>query len=495
MQDLKKKAFKGFAWDYIGSYVNHGITFIISIFLARLLSPEDFGLLGMSMVFISLAQIFLDMGFGSAIIQKTKLEAVELSTVFFINLSVGIILFILFFFTASLIGGFYKNEYVTELVRVLSVLFIINSLAGIPSALLRKNLKFRELAIRNVTSSIIGGIIGITMAFKGFGVWSLVAKSIVGSFLNMIFVWIFSKYRIFFAINFKAVRGLWNYGNRLFLSTVINVIYDRLDILVIGKLFTPAALGFYNRAKSFNFLIVHYSSQSIGNILFPSLSQIKEDREKVTRVLKKTLHVVSFIAFGLVGLFWVTGSDLIIFLFGEKWEPSTLLFKLMLLKGYSYPVSAILVKTIAALGNSTAFLKLEILKKGMLTLAFPIGFVWGINGFLIAMAVTGLFGTLLNMLYVEKDLSGYNIYDQIKDVFGYLPITVIAIITVIPIHSFLPEILWLRILTDAVIFLVVYLLINILRKNVGFRHTKEMVSYYWPSLIRKIKGIRFISNH
>jgi teichuronic acid exporter len=488
MESLKKKAFRGFAWDYMGSYVNQAITFIISIFLARILSPEDFGLLGVSMVFISLAQIFLDMGFGSAIIQKDHVSETQLSTVFFLNTGIGFFLFFLFFFSAPFIGEFYDDKTIGHLIKVLSTLFIINGLAGVPSSLLRKYLQFKELTIRNIISSIAGGVAGIGLALAGLGVWALVAKAIVSSIINLVLVWAFSRYRLKMSASMKSVKDLWRYGNKLFLSSVINVIYERADIMIIGKLFSPVMLGYYNRAKSFNLMIVNYSSSSVGNVLFPSISQIKDDRDRVARIVKKSLQTVSFIVFGFIGLFWITGNDLIIFLFSDKWETSTGLFKLMLLTGYSYPVGAILVKTIAALGNSGAFLRLEIIKKIVATLAFPIGFYFGLKGFLIAIAIAGFISTILNMLFVSKDLRNYSVKNQVIDVFMYLPVSVISIFLTIPVHNSLPELLMLRLLADTLVFTMIYLFINYFLNFKGFMYTRDILVEYIPLLIRKLKS-------
>jgi len=274
MDELKSKGTKAFIWDFFGKMAKQGMGFIVTIFLARLLEPSDFGLIAMVMVIVGIADVFSDIGLGGALIQRRRVLPVHYSSVFYLNISVGVLLALILFFSAEQVAAFYENEQLIPLAKVISLTFVLNAFSSVQVTKLRKELNFALITKVSFLSSFFSGIIGISLAFYGAGVWSLVAQSLSVGFIFNIFIWYASDWKPSFLFSFKALKQLWGFGFHMFLVGVLNAVFSRLDYIVIGKLFTPTALGFYQRAKSLNMMLVQYSSGSLMTVMFPVLSKV-----------------------------------------------------------------------------------------------------------------------------------------------------------------------------------------------------------------------------
>lgn len=404
MDNLKQKSYKAFAWDFIGKISGQSVGFIISILLARLLAPEDFGLLAMVNVVIVLSASLVDMGLGVALIQRKDVNSAHYGSVFFFNITVGIILASLLFFTAPLVGVFYENSQLIPIARTMAVLFILRSIGNVLRVKLRKELLYSIPTKADLFAALFSGVIGVIMAFKGFGVWSLVAQSIINPLVANVYIFYKYSWRPQLIFKWQALKELWGFGFRMFLSGILNTVFNNADSLIIGKLFSPASLGYYFRARSLNMYITQYSSQSIMSVLMPALSTVQNDLERFKAIVFKSYHLINFMAFLLTGLFFVIGEDLILFLFGEKWQPSIAMFKLIILTGYVYPLSSILVNVLSAKGNSKDFLKLELIKKALAGAALGFGFIWGIEGFLVAKIISSSLSVWVNIYFAGKEL-------------------------------------------------------------------------------------------
>ena len=352
MDNLKSKGTTAFLWDFFGKMARHGTSFIVTIFLARLLDPSAFGLIAMIMVIVMVAMIFTDVGLGGALIQRRRVLPVHYASVFYFNIFVGGILTIITFFSATWISDFYDNEQLILITQVMSVMFFINAFSSVQTSKLRKELNYAALSKAEVSAAVLSGVTGITLAFYGAGVWSLVAQALSRGVFYNIFVWIASKWVPSFLFSFKALRQLWGFGFRMFLSGLLDIIFTRLDIIIIGKLFTPAILGFFDVAKRLNEMVVQYSSGSIMAVLFPLLSKVQNDLPRFQNIAIKTLGLISFVVFFLLGVMYLISEELIVVLFTEKWLPSVEYFKILLLSGFAYPVSSLLVNILKSRGNS-----------------------------------------------------------------------------------------------------------------------------------------------
>jgi O-antigen/teichoic acid export membrane protein len=401
---LKQKSFKAFFWDLIGKLSSQGIGFFISILLARLLAPEEFGLLAMANVVIGLAGVLVDMGLGSALIQRQDVKEEHFGSVFYFNISIGTLLFLFFFGGSGMVADFYARPELKPIVQVMSLNFIINSFCNVQRTWLRKELNYSVLTKAGLWSLIIGGSIGIYLAYLDYGVWALVFQSLISGIVNNIYIYFFSGWKPRLIFKYSALKNLWGFGFKMFLSGLLDSIFSHLDSLIIGKLFQPAILGQYYRAKSLDQFVIRYTSGSLMSVLFPVLSQVNNDKQKYKQIVYSAFHVLNFVTFGLIGTLYLTGADLIVILFGDQWLKAGDYYKIIVLAGFVYPFSALLVNIISSKGNSTAFLKLEIYKKIAIGLNFAIGFWFGLEGFLYGMVIAYAIALILNIHFSAKEM-------------------------------------------------------------------------------------------
>lgn len=384
MTTLKKKSAVAFAWDMGGTLVNQGSGFVISIFLARLLDPAEFGLVGMAMVFISISQVFIDVGFASALVQNKHNTKLTYSSVFYLNLAAGILLTTIFYFIAPLIGNFYENEQITDLVKWLSLIFVFNSLNIVQAAILQRELNFKILTIRSSVAAIAGGIVGITCAFSGLGVYSLVAQSLTGALLGTILLWSTSDWKPDLKFSWLELKKLTGFSSYVFTDRFISTIFQRLDILLIGKLFSPAILGFYTRAVSLKDIVARYSSSSLTKVFYPVLSSVQDDTQAFNKIYLKVVSVIAFLSFGITGVLYVLGKDIILILFGDKWLPSVAIFQVLIIGACNYPVNSMMVNAFMSKGKSRENFWIGIFRKSVRIIPLLIAYFYGLFEFTVA---------------------------------------------------------------------------------------------------------------
>ena len=419
MDNLKSKTGKAFGWELVGNYGGQISGFIISIFLARLLDPEEFGLVGMSMVFISILKVFMDMGFASALIHNKDNTSITYSSIFYLNIFAGLMFTILIFFAAPLIGEFYENNIVTDLVRLLSITFFIGSFNIVQGTILRKNLDFKSLTYRSLISQLIGGLIAVIFAWIGYGVYALVIQQIVVALINTVLLWKISGWYPKLEFSWAEIKKLSGFSVYVFAAQSVNQIIRQSDTLIIGKVFSPATLGFFSRANSLNSLINKNAISSFQKVFFPALSTIQNDDERFERVFLKVINLVSGISIFLTGVFFLSGEEIIIGLFGEKWQPSVVIFQIIIIKGFTYPISAMIVNAFLAKGKSKENFHYGNIRKVLQITPFYFAFVYGFKEYLFATVGASLIAWVLNMFFVNHSLK-ISLRAQIKVVFPTL---------------------------------------------------------------------------
>ena len=474
MDNLKSKAGKAFIWDFAGKMAAHGMGFIVSIFLARLLEPSDFGLVAMVMVIIGIAAVFSDMGLGGALIQRRRVHPVHYSSVFYFNVAVGLLLTLLTYFSAPWISEFYSSDALLPLAQVLSLSFVINALSSVQSTRLRKELHYAQLTRIGLVSSLGSGIIGISLALGGAGVWSLVAQTLSMGIVYNILIWTAGRWRPSLLFSWKALTQLWGFGFRMFLSGILDSIFGRLDFLIIGKLFPPATLGYFQRAKSLNGFVAQYSSGSLMSVLFPTLSKIQNDLPRFRSIVTKSLGIITFVVFLLLGGLYLVSEELIVLLFSDKWLPSVEFFRILVLGSFSHPISALLVNVLISRGNSKAFLRLEIYKKSLHTLNFFVLYSFGIYVYLYGLIVVSFFALPLNILFASREIRLPFLLFA-KPIVVQMGITIIAVLLTALIIKDLELSNTLMLLTKGGIFTIFYILINTILKTSSFGYFLEQV--------------------
>lgn len=471
---LKNKGISGVKWNFLGKFSTHFFAFIVTLFLARILTPEDFGLVAMANVFIALTQSFIDFGMASGLVQKKDVTEVQYSTVFFINLLIAILLMLLMILSAELIAKYYNEPKIAPIARFVSYSFVISAFNGVQKAQLIKKMEFKTINVANLIGAVGQGVIGILLAFKGYGVWSIVYSVFIGNILTTIYIWKVSSWRPKWHFNLKKIKSLFDFGYKLFLSSLLNVMYEKLDELIIGRIFNSTTLGYYYRSKSFNRLISSYTSDTLNSVFFSSVSQLQDNLQRVRNLVIDSLEGISFLVFAMVGLMYVNSESLIILTFGKQWYESVNFFKILAFSSYAFPISVILVNVLSGLGYSGKFLKLEIIKKIVGLSAMAIGFWFGIEGYLWALVVASTIGLVINMWYVQQ-VAELKLKHQVQIVLKYLWIAIVGVLFASLLDKYLDSNLWVYLIINTTVFLIIYLPINFLSKNKGMDMITQII--------------------
>jgi O-antigen/teichoic acid export membrane protein len=474
MDNLKEKAKAAFIWDFFGKIAKNGMGFIVSIFLARLLEPAEFGLIAMVMVLIGIVEIFTDIGLGAALIQRRRILPVHYNSVFYFNILVAFILTATTYFSASAIANFYNNIELIPLAEVMSFSFIIAAFSSLQSIKLRKELKYKLLTKMNLVSSFISGVVGISFAFYGAGVWSLVVQNLLHGILYNVLIWNMAHWKPSLQFSFKALFQLWGFGFRLFLTGLIDKVFTRLDYLIIGKLFDAASLGFYQRAKSLNLFVIRYSSESLMSILFPVLSKVQNNLPRFQQIVIRGFGVINFVTFLLLGGLYLISEELIVLLFGDKWLPSVYIFKILVLSGFVIPIGALLMNVLMSRGKSKIILRMAMYKLFVSLLNFIVLYIWGINTFLYGLIIVGLWDLFLNILFAAREIKlPFMTFTKPFMMQACIAIVIVIVINIMTENLNLTEIMMLII--KGSMFTFMYIFINYLIKTSSYNYFLEQI--------------------
>ena len=416
---LSSKTLQAVSWSFIESVSIQGVQFGVGIVLARLLLPEEFGLVGMLTIFITLAQAFLSSGFGVALIQKQDATTMDTCSVFYFNIVLGAAMTGLLWVAAPWIAAFYDRPILIPLTRALSLTMFIGSFGLIQIVLLTKQINFKTQTHVSLIASLLSGALGIGMAVKGFGVWSLAVQQISATFFRTVLLWFLNPWRPALLFSFHSLRKMFSFGSRVLASALLNEVFNNIYFLVIGKLFSATDLGFYTRAKSLEELPSRTMSNVVARVTFPVFSAIQGDRVRLKRGLKKALTTLVLVNFPMTIGFAVIARPLVLFLFTEKWAVSIPYLQLLCVAGLSYPLHLINLNVLQAIGRSDLYLRLEIIKRVLTVITIAITWQWGISGLIYGIIGLSLFSYYLNSYYTGS-LVDYPILEQLRDLSPYL---------------------------------------------------------------------------
>ena len=434
--NLKGAAAKGLFWSAMDRFGGQGIQFVFGILITRILLPSDYGLVGMILIFWAVGQTLVDSGFGSALIWKKNPTPADYSTVFYFNVGISLILYLIFYFLAPIIAGFYSEPQLVALIRVLCLNFILLSFGLIQQVVLQKKVDFKLMSFVNVASSLVAGIVALYMALKGFGPWAIVVQILAKSFVTSLLLWIFNRWKPVFIFDWLSLKELFNYGSKLTAAGLIYTIFQYLYFNIIGKLFPVASLGFYTRASQLQDFPVKTLGSVFNRVAFPVFSAIREDNERLKNAVRKTLRTMVFFNFPmLLGLIAVA-DPLIEVVLTEKWLPASGYFKLLCLIGLFYSFQVVNGEILKTKGRSDWVLKLEIISKTVMIISILITWRWGITAIILGQMFTALVSYLIGSYYVWK-LIGYSIWQQIQDVFVYIALSGSMYLFVIIISHFI----------------------------------------------------------
>lgn len=423
-RSLRSKTLQGLFWSFLERIGQQGIQFIILIILARLLLPEQFGLIAMLTIFMAIAQTFINSGFGQALIQKKDTTHIDECSIFYFNILVSFLAAGLLCLAAPWISAFYDQPLLTPLTRVLSLNLIINAFGLVQTTLLTKHIDFKTQLKVSMIATFLSGTIGVTMAFKGFGVWSLVAQSLCSNLFRTALLWFFNTWRPSLVFSPRVLREMFGFGSRLLVAGLSDTIFQNIYLVVIGKLFSPAALGFYSRAKAIQQIPTANFSSIISRVAFPVFSTIQDDSNRLKGGMRKAVTTMAFVNFPLMIGLALVAKPLVLVLLTEKWAPCIPYLQLLCVVGMLWPLHVINLNVLVAIGRSDLLLWLEVLKKIIIVISIVVTYRWGIIAMIYGQIVVSVICYYLNSYYTGK-LINYPIKEQVFDFAPYLAMSAV----------------------------------------------------------------------
>lgn len=428
---LKNKTKKGLAWSMIERFATQGVQFLFGIILARLLSPDDYGIIAMPLVFLAIAQCIIDSGFSTALIRKPELTEDDLSTAFYFNIGIGILCYAVLFFSSPLIADFYHTPILSSLLKVTALAVLFNPLCAVQQAILTRKIDFKTQAIVSLSGAVVSGIVGLYMAYNGFGVWSLVFQQVGGYVMRTILLWVLGKWKPKRKWSWESFHYLWGFGSKMLGSALLDTIYNNIYPIVIGKYFSAQDLGNYTRAQQFSSLPSSNVTGVLQRVTFPVLSSIQNEDERLAKNYRKILKLSAFLIFPLMLMLSAVADPLVRVLLTDKWEGSIILLQIICFSMMWYPIHAINLNLLTVKGRSDLFFRLEIFKKVVgviiMCITIPNGIIWMVSGSI----ASSMIALVINTYYTGKIIHvGY--FKQMRDL---LPIFVVSFAMWLVIHA------------------------------------------------------------
>lgn len=428
-EQLKTKAKRGFAWNTTERLFSNGISFVFTIILARLLSPDDYGIIAMPAIFLALAQVLIDSGFANALIRKPDLTNKDLSTAFYFNLIVGIVCYGILYISSPLIAEFFKTPILNQLLKVTALVVFINSLGIVQQALMSKRMNFRTQAIITVISTLISGVVGVWMAYNGYGVWSLVFQQVASALIRVVLLWIYGRWYPLWLWSKESFEYLWNFGSKVVVIGFLDTIYNNIYAFVIGKFYNAKDLGNYTRAQHFADLPINNINSIIQRVTLPLLSEVQDDNQRLHAIYLKLIKMTSFIIMPLMLGLLAIAEPLVLTLLGDDWKGCVLLFQILCVARLWTPFSAINVNLLQVKGRTDLQLKLEIVKKTIITIVLLFTIHSGVELLVGGFAICTPMAFFINAYYTKKFIG----VDFSKQFMAIVPSFVISIIMALSI--------------------------------------------------------------
>lgn len=435
-ESLKNKTIKGVGWSAADALLGQGVTFIVGLVLARLLSPDEYGLIGICLIFTTVLNGIVDSGFSNALIRKKEVTDEDYNTMFVTNMAISIVLYVLLFISAPLVSDFFHRIELTALVRVTGLILFLNALSITQVTILTKNIDFKTKTKASLVSAIISGVIGIVMAFMGYGVWSLVAQQLSKQLLYTLCLWVLNKWWPKFTFYNDSFKYMWGFGWKLLVSGILNNVWNQLYQVVIGRCYTSSTLGHYTRANECASIFSSNLTTIIQRVTFPVLSELQDDKKKLLVSYRKLIKVSMFVTVICMFALGAMAEPMIYSLIGPQWHQAATFLPFICITMSLYPLHAINLNMLQVQGRSDLFLYLEIVKKIITLIPIFIGAFVGVYWMLCASVFTGFIAFLLNSWFTGKFLN-YSSWQQLKDV---LPSYLIALFIgfIVYLLKFLP---------------------------------------------------------
>lgn len=469
----RKSVFSNFIWRFLERFGAQIVTFIVSIVLARILDPDIYGLVALVTVITTLLQVFVDSGLGNALIQKKNSDDTDFSTVFYFNLLLCILLYGILFLVAPLIASFYNNQTLTSVIRVLGLTLIISGVKNVQQAYVFKNFLFKRFFFSTLGGTISAAVVGIVLAVYGYGVWALVAQYLVNLAVDTLILWGTVRWRPKLLFSFKRLKGLFSYGWKLLISSIIEAVYTDIRKLIIGKMYTSEDLAFYNKGEEFPRVIVGNITSSIDSILLPAMAQEQDNQACVRNMTRRAIKTSAYLIWPLMVGLGVCADSVVSLLLTDKWLFCIPYLRIFCFTYAFYPIHTANLNAIKALGRSDIYLKLEIIKK-VIGIAVLLSTMWfGVEIMAYSLLLTTVLSVFINS-FPNKKLLAYSYLDQIKDIFPSILLSVLmgAIVYCINFIN-IPD--WATLLIQVPLGVVIYIVGSIIFKFESFTYCWKLI--------------------
>ncbi|MBR1404379.1 MAG: lipopolysaccharide biosynthesis protein [Treponema sp.] len=481
--DIKQKTVSGFFWRLGERLSAQVVTFAVTVVLARLLMPEDYGIVAIVNVFIAIADVLITGGLSTALIQKKDADETDFSTIFYVSVLLSAFLYALMFFTAPVIARLYKNALLTTVLRVMGIKFFISAVNSVQQAYVARKMIFRKFFFATLLGTVVSAVVGIVLALKGFGVWALVAQLLTNPFIDTIVLFITVRWHPRFLFSVERLKSLFGYGWKLSLASLAGTFFDKLRQLLIGTRYSASDLAFYNRGESLPYLVTTNITATLESVLFPAMSKFQNDREKLKGAMRHSIRGGSYVLSPLLVGFAAVSDKVVLILYGEKWENAVPFAALLSLSMIPSIVSSINIQAIKAAGRSDTVLMLEFIKKPLFVLIVlacifisPLAMSWGA-------LVYGIVSCAINF-FPNIRLLGYSAWEQCTDVFGNI---LLSLAMGVPVYFIgkLPLNIFLTFAVQVISGVLIYVLLSALLRVPNFYEIKAML---WNMISAKKRG-------
>jgi O-antigen/teichoic acid export membrane protein len=479
-KNLKESTINGFFWVFlekVGLYLSE---FITSVVLARILEPEEFGIVALVSIFIAISNIVIDGGLGNALLRKKEATIEDYSTVFYTNIVVSITMYGLLYFVAPLIAEFYNKKVLTDIVRVIAIVLPLSALNRVQSIIFTKKLDFKTPTIINFVITLVSSVFAIFLALNGFSYWSLVYKQILGAILACIFYWGIRTWFPRFLFSIKSFKEFFGFGSKLLLSGLLNTLFENIYPVIIGKFFSITQLAFYNRGKNLKNIPILTYTNIISKVTFPVFVKLQDDIELMQKAYKKLMKISVFIIFTSMFLISSLATPIVIVIYTEKWAPVIPYLKVICLAGLFYPLHVLNLNVIIVKGRSDLFLYLEIVKKIGIVLTVYFTMDFGVMGLLWGQFTFSIIGLYVNA-YFSKDFLNYSLISQTKDIMPYLILGLIQGLIFMYVVEYFAIYTWWSLLIFVFLYFIVAICISYAFKLEAFYYLLDVIKSKLPN--------------
>lgn len=472
-KSLKSKVLSGLVWKFSERISAKFISFIVSIILARLLAPEDFGQISLLLVFMALADIFVSSGLGNALVQKKDTDEIDFSSVFYLCTIFSVILYVLLFFSAPAIEVFFRSPQLTILLRVIGLRVLCFNVNTVQNAYVDRHLMFKRYFYSTLSGTIISALAALGMAYTGFGVWALAAQYLIQTAVSTLVLWFTVKWRPIPVFSWKRMKELYSFGWKILVSSLITELYNQLRSLIIGRLYTAADLAYFTRGKSFPTLISDNITFSINGVMFPAIARAQSDPPRVKAMTRRAIKTTSYIIMPLMIGLAAVAEPMVRFLLTDKWIECVPYLQIMCVTSAFFPVQGANIQAIKAMGHSEIILRLDVIKRGFGVLVLLLVMRHSVLAIALSNIVASAFFIIVN-LSPNKKLFDYSFGDQMRDIIPYIVMSLIMGAVVYPI-KLLSWPLIVILITQVIAGAAIYILISVILKLDSLIFVKDTV--------------------